>query len=147
VTGFSEIAKFSAVTPRKIGNAEAVCRAELALQLAPNHWRVPANLPERGQAYDLARDRANIRISILSLQDLNSQIGHDGATWLDRELVSRQRIVLADEGFGQLVGPTQLAGGRFAMIEGLTGDGGLGLCLNYWNQRHRDFVSDEFWVV
>lgn len=58
---------------------------------------------ERGQAYDLARDRANIRISVLSPTGLDRQIGHDGATWLDRELVSRQRIALAGEGFGQAV--------------------------------------------
>jgi hypothetical protein len=68
-----------------------------------DHWRVPADLPERGQAYDLARDRANIRVSVLSPTGLDRQIGHDGATWLDRELVSRQRMVLADEGFGQEV--------------------------------------------
>jgi hypothetical protein len=82
---------------------EALRRAGHAERMDGDHWRVPADLPERGQAYDLARDRANIRISILSLQDLNSQIGHDGATWLDRELVARQRLVLAAEGFGQEV--------------------------------------------
>ena len=65
-----------------------------------DHWRVPTDLPERGQAYDLARDRANIRISVLSPTGLDQQIGHDGATWLDRELASRQRIALANEGFG-----------------------------------------------
>jgi hypothetical protein len=34
---------------------------------------------------------------------LDQQIGHDGATWLDRERVSRQRVVLAGEGFGREV--------------------------------------------
>ena len=68
-----------------------------------DHWRVPADLPERDHAYDLARDGANIRVSILSPTGLDAQIGDDGATWLDRELVSRQRIVLADEGFGKEV--------------------------------------------
>ncbi len=61
------------------------------------------DLAERGQAYDLARDRANIRVSVLSPTGLDQQIGHDGATWLDRELLSRQRIALAGEGFGQEV--------------------------------------------
>jgi type IV secretory pathway VirD2 relaxase len=82
---------------------EALRRAGYAERIDADHWRVPADLPERGQAYDLARDRANIRISILSPTDLGNQIGHDGATWLDRELVSRQRIALAGEGFGQEV--------------------------------------------
>ncbi|WP_245322080.1 DUF3363 domain-containing protein [Bradyrhizobium sp. LTSPM299] len=40
---------------------------------------------------------------MLSPTGLDQQIGHDGATWLDRELVSRQRISLAGEGFGQEV--------------------------------------------
>jgi type IV secretory pathway VirD2 relaxase len=82
---------------------EALRRAGHAERIDADHWRVPADLPERGQTYDLARDRANIRISVLSLTGLDQQIGHDGATWLDRELVSRQRIALAGEGFGQEV--------------------------------------------
>ena len=82
---------------------EALRRAGHVERIDADHWRVPADLPERGHAYDLARDGANIRVSILSPTDLDSQIGHDGATWLDRELVSRQRIALADEGFGQEV--------------------------------------------
>jgi type IV secretory pathway VirD2 relaxase len=82
---------------------EALRRAGHVERIDADHWRVPADLPERGQAYDLARDRANIRVSVLYPTGLDRQIGHDGATWLDRELVSRQRMVLADEGFGQEV--------------------------------------------
>jgi type IV secretory pathway VirD2 relaxase len=180
---------------------EALRRAGHAERIDADHWRVPADLPKRGQAYDLARDRANIRISILSPTGLDQQIRHDGATWLDRELVSRQRVALAGEGFGrevkaaldkrkralvdaghvtdlgnghvrapkdliqrleaadieqagkalaaerglqwrpavpgnyvtgQLVGSTQLSSGRFAIIETLTGDGGLGFSLVPW---------------
>jgi len=80
---------------------EALRRAGHAERIDADHWRVPADLAERGQAYDLARDRANIRVSVLSPTGLDQQIGHDGATWLDRELLSRQRIALAGEGFGQ----------------------------------------------
>jgi hypothetical protein len=82
---------------------EALRRAGHVERIDADQWRVPADLPERGQAYDLARDRANIRVSVLSPTCLDQQIGHDGATWLDRELTSRQRTVLADEGFGQEV--------------------------------------------
>jgi hypothetical protein len=82
---------------------EALRRAGHVERIDADQWRVPADLPERGQAYDLDRDGANIRTNILSPTDLESQISHDGATWLDRELVSRQRIALADEGFGQEV--------------------------------------------
>ncbi len=82
---------------------EALRRAGHVERVDADHWRVPPDLPERGHAYDLARDGANIRASILSPIDLGGQIGHDGATWLDRELVSRQRTALADEGFGREV--------------------------------------------
>jgi hypothetical protein len=82
---------------------EALRRAGHAERMDADHWRVPADLPERGQAYDLARDRANIRVGVLSPTGLDQQVGHDGATWLDRELVSRQRIPLAGEGFGREV--------------------------------------------
>ena len=82
---------------------EALRRAGHAERIDADHWRVPADLTERGQAYDLARDRANIRISILSPGGLDSQIGHDGATWLDRELASPSRTALANAGFGREV--------------------------------------------
>ena len=39
---------------------EVLRRAGHAERIDADHWRVPADLPERGQAYDLARDRANI---------------------------------------------------------------------------------------
>jgi type IV secretory pathway VirD2 relaxase len=82
---------------------EALRRAGHVERIDADHWRVPADLPERGQAYDLARDRTNNRVSVLSPTGLDQQVGHDGATWLDRELASHQRTVLADEGFGQEV--------------------------------------------
>src|SRR5229473_1699510 len=82
---------------------EALRRAGHVERIDMDHWRVPTDLPERGHAHDLARDGANIRVSILSPSGLNAQIGDEGATWLDRELVSRQRMVLADDGFGRQV--------------------------------------------
>ncbi len=82
---------------------EALRRAGHAERLDADRWRVPADLVERGQAHDLARDRGNIRIGILSPTSLDRQIGHEGATWLDREQAARERTVLADEGFGREV--------------------------------------------
>ena len=78
-------------------------RGSVIPRVDADHWRVPADLPARGQAYDLARDRANIRISILSPTGLDSQIGNDGATWLDRELATPGRTTLANTGFGREV--------------------------------------------
>jgi len=82
---------------------EALRRAGHAMRIEADHWRVPADLPARGQAYDLARDRANIRISVLSHNGLDQQIRSDGATWLDRELASPSRTTLANTGFGREV--------------------------------------------
>jgi hypothetical protein len=80
---------------------EALRRAGHAERIDADHWRVPADLLDRGQAYDLARDRANIRIGVLSPIGLDNQIGYDGATWLDRELVSPSRTTHANTGFGR----------------------------------------------
>jgi hypothetical protein len=82
---------------------EALRRAGHAERIDADHWRVPADLVERGQAYDLARDRANIRVSVLSPTGLDQQIGHDGASWLDRVLASHSRATLANTGFGRAV--------------------------------------------
>ena len=80
---------------------EALRRAGHVERIDADHWRIPADLAERGQAYDLAQDRATGRVTVLSATGLEQQVGHDGATWLDRELMSRQRTVLADHGFGR----------------------------------------------
>jgi type IV secretory pathway VirD2 relaxase len=82
---------------------EALRRAGHAERIDADHWRVPTDLPARGQAYDLARDRANIRISLLSSTDFDSQIDHNDATWLDQELASPSRTTLANTGFGREV--------------------------------------------
>lgn len=82
---------------------ETLRRAGHAMRIDADRCRVPADLPTRGQAYDLARDRANIRISVLSPEGLDQQIRNDGATWLDRELASPTLTTLADTGFGREV--------------------------------------------
>jgi len=82
---------------------EALRRAGHVERIDADQWRVPADLAERGQAYDLARDRTMGRITVLSPTGLDQQIGYDGATWLDRELASRQRTIVADDGFGREV--------------------------------------------
>jgi Protein of unknown function (DUF3363) len=51
-------------------------------------------------AYDLSRGGDGRRIRTFSSLDLDKQIGSDGATWLDRELVARDPEPLAKTGFG-----------------------------------------------
>jgi hypothetical protein len=82
---------------------EALRRAGHVERIDADQWRIPVDLPERGQGYDRARDRTNGSINVLSPTGLEQQANHDGVTWLDRELAARARTILADEGFGREV--------------------------------------------
>jgi hypothetical protein len=80
---------------------EALRRAGHVERLDDDRWKVPADIIERGQAYDLARGGDGPRIKTLSPQNLERQIASRGATWLDRELTAREPLVIADGGFGR----------------------------------------------
>ncbi|KAF0096799.1 MAG: hypothetical protein FD144_5656 [Rhodospirillaceae bacterium] len=105
---------------------EALRRVGHVERIDADQWRVPADLSERGQAYDLARDRTMSRVTVLSPTGLEQQIGHDGATWLDRELASRQRSVLADDGFGREVTAALAKRRRWLADKGYAADLGGG---------------------
>ncbi|MCI0600525.1 MAG: DUF3363 domain-containing protein [Beijerinckiaceae bacterium] len=180
---------------------EALRRAGHVERIDEDNWRIPKDIVERGQTYDLSQGGDGLRIRTLSAFDLEQQIGSDGATWLDREMASHTRTPVASAGFGRdvadaierrkqalvdrgyatrlpggqirvpsdviatleraevtrvgraiaterglifqeaktgeyvsgtLIGSTQLASGRFAMIETFCGDGGLGFSLVPW---------------
>jgi hypothetical protein len=81
---------------------EALRRAGIAERIDADQWRIPEDFESRAAAYDAGRNRqANIRI--LSAARLEQQIGADGATWLDRRLVSAEASDLVPSGFGQQV--------------------------------------------
>ena len=80
---------------------EALRRAGHVERLDADQWRVPADIAERGMRYDLSRGGDGLAVRTLSTLDLQAQVGSDGATWLDRELVSRSRTPLAGAGFGR----------------------------------------------
>ncbi|MGQ7334291.1 DUF3363 domain-containing protein, partial [Streptococcus suis] len=66
---------------------EALRRAGIAEQIDPDRWRIPQDFENRAAAYDAGRNRqASVRV--LSTFDLEKQIGADGATLLDRRLIS-----------------------------------------------------------
>jgi hypothetical protein len=54
-------------------------------------------------AHDARSQGNDHSVRILSVLDLDRQVGSDGATWLDRELASSNRTVLANAGFGREV--------------------------------------------
>ncbi|WP_094544681.1 relaxase/mobilization nuclease domain-containing protein [Brucella pseudogrignonensis] len=81
---------------------EALRRAGIVERIDTNQWRIPDDFESRAVAYDAGRNRqASVRV--LSVLDLEKQIGADGATWLDRRLVSPDASDLAPAGFGQQV--------------------------------------------
>ncbi len=77
---------------------EALRRAGLVERLDEGVWRVPADLPERGRAYD-ARRTGGAHIELRSGVPLQQQIRAIGATWLDGQLVSGSQIT-STAGFG-----------------------------------------------
>jgi hypothetical protein len=82
---------------------EALRRAGHVERIDADHWKVPRDIVERGQAYDLSQGGDGLRVRTLSTLNLEQQIGSHGATWLDRELVARERVAIADSGFGRQV--------------------------------------------
>jgi type IV secretory pathway VirD2 relaxase len=82
---------------------EALRRAGHVERIDADHWKVPKDIVERGQAYDLSQGGDGLRVRTLSTLNLETQIGSHGATWLDRELIARERMAIADSGFGRQV--------------------------------------------
>ncbi|MER8595298.1 DUF3363 domain-containing protein [Mesorhizobium sp. M1182] len=79
---------------------EALRRAGHVERIDEDHWRVPEDLTERGIAYDGQNRGKDFSVRVLSTLDLDAQIGSDGATWLDRELMARTPVPLVRSGFG-----------------------------------------------
>lgn len=82
---------------------EALRRAGHIERIDADHWRIPDDIVERGIAYDTPSRSKDFGIRTLSTLDLDRQVGSDGATWLDRELVARDHPSIAETGFGQEV--------------------------------------------
>ena len=82
---------------------EALRRAGHVERIDADHWKIPGDIAERGMAYDAPSRPKGFGIRTLSTLDLNRQVGSDGATWLDHELVAKDHLPLAGTGFGQEV--------------------------------------------
>ena len=78
---------------------EALRRARVVERLDADRWSIPGDYQARAAAYDAAQSR-RMNLRVLSAYDLDRQIASDGATWLDRELVSPNRTPLTQAGFG-----------------------------------------------
>jgi hypothetical protein len=61
-------------------------------------WLIPEDFEARAAAYETAQGLNN-QLRVLCAYDLDRQVTCDGATWLDRQLLSRDRGALATGGF------------------------------------------------
>lgn len=82
---------------------EALRRAGHVTRIDVDHWQIPDDLTTCGINYDAARNGGAPKIRTLSPLSLKQQIIHEGATWLDRELVATERTPLSNTGFGHEV--------------------------------------------
>jgi type IV secretory pathway VirD2 relaxase len=101
------------LTRAKAANPEALVEAHVrrleALRRGGRHverlpdgrWRVPEDYLDRARSYDVRHAAApDIEIRTLSPLPLERQVVASGATWVDRELVKREKTELAETGFG-----------------------------------------------
>lgn len=81
---------------------EALRRGGITERINADQWLIPEDFESRAAAYDAGRNRqASFRV--VSTLDLEKQIGADGATWLDRRLITPDTSDLTPAGFGQQV--------------------------------------------
>ena len=70
-------------------------------RLPDGRWRVPEDYLDRARACDVKHAAVpDIELRTLSALPLERQVVASGATWLDRELVKREKTELAESGFG-----------------------------------------------
>ena len=80
---------------------EALRRSHnLVRRLSDGAWEIPENFVERVGKVSLGQMR-HPRVAVLSFPSIEAQVTAEGATWLDRELVARERTGLRSERFGK----------------------------------------------
>lgn len=81
---------------------EAIRRKVGGVERAPDgSWTIRPDFLERAHRYEAVRARdAPVEIALLSPLPLERLADHDGATWLDRQVVSRGEVP-RDQGFGR----------------------------------------------
>ena len=90
---------YDAYVGAHVRRLEALRRAGIVERADADHWFIPEDFETRAAAYEAARGRQT-QLRVLCAYDLDRQVTSDGATWLDRQLVGRDRGSLATSGFG-----------------------------------------------
>jgi type IV secretory pathway VirD2 relaxase len=90
---------YEAFVDAHVRRLEALRRAGIVERTNAERWLIPQDFEVRATAYDARRGRLT-DVRLLSNCDLDQQVKSDGATWLDRRLVGRDKSPLATSGFG-----------------------------------------------
>jgi type IV secretory pathway VirD2 relaxase len=90
---------YDAYVNAHVRRLEALRRAGIVERVDADRWRIPEDFEARAAAYETGRARQT-QMRVLCAYDLDRQVTSDGATWLDRQLASRDRSSLATGGFG-----------------------------------------------
>jgi type IV secretory pathway VirD2 relaxase len=90
---------YDAYVGAHVRRLEALRRAGIVERVDADHWLIPEDFEARTAAYEAGRGR-QIQLRVLCAYDLDRQVTSDGATWLDRQLLGRNRSSLATGGFG-----------------------------------------------
>jgi len=88
---------YDAYVGAHIRRLEALRRAGIVERLDADRWLIPEDFEARAAAYEGDRGR-NTRLRVLCAYDLDRQVTSHGATWLDRQLIGRDRSSLANGG-------------------------------------------------
>jgi hypothetical protein len=81
---------------------EALRRAGIAERIDADCWIIPDDFEQRAGGYDAQR-RRTLSVRVLSAFDLEAQVSSDGATWLDRQNLGRDKSDPVESGFGREV--------------------------------------------
>ena len=81
---------------------EALRRANLVQRFPDGTWEIPKSYLEKADAFEeRARVRQPARLTLLSIHGLSEMTEAQGATWLDRQLLSKSPEALREAGFGR----------------------------------------------
>ncbi len=100
---------------------EAIRRLTNAINREPDGtWIIQPDHLDRVADYERTQGRFNpVNVRVLSTLPLEQQVTTDGATWLDRELVASNPVLLRDAGFGREVRDAQDRRRQWLMVEDL----------------------------
>lgn len=100
-----------------IRRLEALRRTGIVERVADGFWRVPADLVDRGRAFDHGRG-GNVAYKVHCHLPIEEQIRAVGATWLDQQLVDQVRPAETGLGFARAVQEALNARAEFLVEQG-----------------------------